>query len=199
MPLHPGGRPRATAAGRPPVGRAPHYLETFLRFLAGGRKLQSQSPGPVPVVDITEEPALERMTDDLPTARNTLPKDAWLCLFVWCKACFHRGPGPAGDHRCWPGRQAAERSALPLRQVRQPAHRSRDDGEGRVGVQPGATRRASSAAALCFPPAVLCHDRLGREGGAPDGRRDEAEAEGSERAIPVHDFPGYGRKYAPRR
>ena len=32
------------------------------------------------------------MTDDLPTARNTLPKDAWLCLFVWCKACFHRGP-----------------------------------------------------------------------------------------------------------
>jgi hypothetical protein len=32
------------------------------------------------------------VTDDLPTARNTLPKDAWLCLFVWCKACFHRGP-----------------------------------------------------------------------------------------------------------
>jgi hypothetical protein len=20
-----------------------------------------------------------------------VPKDAWLCLFVWCKACFHRG------------------------------------------------------------------------------------------------------------
>jgi hypothetical protein len=35
---------------------------------------------------------IDKMTDDLPTARNTLPKDAWLCLFVWCKACFHRGP-----------------------------------------------------------------------------------------------------------
>jgi hypothetical protein len=32
------------------------------------------------------------MTDDLPTARNTLPKDAWLCLFVSCKACHHQGP-----------------------------------------------------------------------------------------------------------
>jgi hypothetical protein len=32
------------------------------------------------------------MTDDLPTARNTLPKDARLCLFVWCKACHHQGP-----------------------------------------------------------------------------------------------------------
>jgi hypothetical protein len=32
------------------------------------------------------------MTDDLPTARNTLPTDAWLCLFVWCKACKHQGP-----------------------------------------------------------------------------------------------------------
>jgi hypothetical protein len=32
------------------------------------------------------------VTDDLPTARNTLPKDPWLCLFVWCKACRHRGP-----------------------------------------------------------------------------------------------------------
>ena len=21
-----------------------------------------------------------------------LPQDAWLCLFVWCKACHHRGP-----------------------------------------------------------------------------------------------------------
>jgi hypothetical protein len=28
-----------------------------------------------------------RVPDDLPTARNT-----WLCLLVWCKACFHRGP-----------------------------------------------------------------------------------------------------------
>jgi hypothetical protein len=32
------------------------------------------------------------VADDLPTARNTLPKDAWLCLFEWCKACFHRAP-----------------------------------------------------------------------------------------------------------
>jgi hypothetical protein len=32
------------------------------------------------------------VTDDLPTARNTLPKDAWLCLFVWCEACKHQGP-----------------------------------------------------------------------------------------------------------
>jgi hypothetical protein len=28
----------------------------------------------------------------LPTARNTLPNDAWLCLLVWCKTCFHQAP-----------------------------------------------------------------------------------------------------------
>jgi hypothetical protein len=32
------------------------------------------------------------MTDDLPTARSTLPNDAWLCLLVWCRACFHQAP-----------------------------------------------------------------------------------------------------------
>src|SRR5690349_1650737 len=32
------------------------------------------------------------MSDNLPTARNTLPKDAWLCLFVWCKARHHQAP-----------------------------------------------------------------------------------------------------------
>jgi hypothetical protein len=37
------------------------------------------------------------VTDDLPTARNTLPKDAWLCLFVWCKACFHQAIVDAGQ------------------------------------------------------------------------------------------------------
>jgi hypothetical protein len=37
-------------------------------------------------------PGCQAVTDDLPTARNTLPKDAWLCLFVWCKACHHQGP-----------------------------------------------------------------------------------------------------------
>jgi hypothetical protein len=21
-----------------------------------------------------------------------LPNDSWLCLFVWCKACFHQAP-----------------------------------------------------------------------------------------------------------
>jgi hypothetical protein len=47
--------------------------------------------------------ALPSVTDDLPTARNTLPKDPWLCLFVWCKACFHRARRPASHHRCWPG------------------------------------------------------------------------------------------------
>jgi hypothetical protein len=26
------------------------------------------------------------MAENLPTARNTLPKASWLCLFVWCKA-----------------------------------------------------------------------------------------------------------------
>ena len=37
--------------------------------------------------------ALRSVNDDLPTARNTLPKDAWLCLFVWCKACSSPGAG----------------------------------------------------------------------------------------------------------
>jgi hypothetical protein len=32
------------------------------------------------------------MTGDLPTARSTLPNDAWLCLLVWCRACFHQAP-----------------------------------------------------------------------------------------------------------
>ena len=70
------------------------------------------------------------MTDDLPTARNTLPKDAWLCLFVWCKACFHRGSanlqaiieaGPVDEPL----------KDLPLREMRQPTDRQRDDGQGR--------------------------------------------------------------------
>jgi hypothetical protein len=71
------------------------------------------------------------VTDDLPTARNTLPKDAWLCLFVWCKACFHRGPVDlqaiidAGQ-----GDKPLKDSALPLCQVRQPHDRQRDDGQG---------------------------------------------------------------------
>jgi hypothetical protein len=30
--------------------------------------------------------------DGLPTARTMLPQDRWLCLFVWCKACFHQAP-----------------------------------------------------------------------------------------------------------
>jgi len=29
---------------------------------------------------------------DFPTARNTLPKDWWLCWSVRCKACGRRGP-----------------------------------------------------------------------------------------------------------
>jgi hypothetical protein len=39
-------------------------------------------------------------------------------------------PGPAdppGDHRCRPGRSSAEGSALPLHELRQPAHRCGDD------------------------------------------------------------------------
>jgi hypothetical protein len=31
------------------------------------------------------------MTDTFPTARTMLPNDGWLCLWVWCKACRHRG------------------------------------------------------------------------------------------------------------
>jgi hypothetical protein len=60
------------------------------------------------------------VTDDLATARDKLPKDAWLCLFVWCKTCRHQGPAdlqaiidagkgnvPLNDlkfrcARCWP-------------------------------------------------------------------------------------------------
>jgi hypothetical protein len=30
------------------------------------------------------------MTDRLPTARSMLPQ-TYLCLFVWCTACHHRG------------------------------------------------------------------------------------------------------------
>jgi hypothetical protein len=32
------------------------------------------------------------VTDNLPTARNTLPKDSWLCWSVRCQACGRRGP-----------------------------------------------------------------------------------------------------------
>jgi hypothetical protein len=32
------------------------------------------------------------MSDNLPTARSTLPQSGWICLFVWCKACHHQAP-----------------------------------------------------------------------------------------------------------
>jgi hypothetical protein len=32
------------------------------------------------------------MTASPDGARAMLPQDGWLCLLVWCKACFHRGP-----------------------------------------------------------------------------------------------------------
>ena len=31
-------------------------------------------------------------TDNPPTARSMLPQDAWLCLFVSCRSCFHQAP-----------------------------------------------------------------------------------------------------------
>jgi len=29
---------------------------------------------------------------DLPTARTILRHDSWLCLLVWCRACFRQAP-----------------------------------------------------------------------------------------------------------
>jgi hypothetical protein len=57
-------------------------------------------------------PGCYAVTDGPPTARNTLPKDAWLCLFVWCKACFHQAP--AGLQAIIDG----ERGDMPLKDLK---------------------------------------------------------------------------------
>jgi hypothetical protein len=36
--------------------------------------------------------ATHPVTNDLPTARSTLPNAAWLYLFVSCKSCHHQAP-----------------------------------------------------------------------------------------------------------
>jgi hypothetical protein len=81
------------------------------------------------------------VTDNLPTARNTLPKDSWLCWSVRCKACGPAWPGgSAGHHRRRQGRCAAEGSEVPLREVRQPDDRCRDD-EPRRAARAAVERR----------------------------------------------------------
>jgi hypothetical protein len=67
------------------------------------------------------------MTDNLPTVRST-HRAGYLCVLVWCKACHHQAPADLQASMA-----TAEGSAVPVHQVRQPAHRQRGDGEGRAG------------------------------------------------------------------
>jgi hypothetical protein len=78
------------------------------------------------------------VTDDLPTARNTLPQASWLYLHVWCKACKHAG---AADFQAIIDRGQGDRPLKDLKfRCAKCGSRSTDKvmmGRGGVDVQPG--------------------------------------------------------------